>query len=151
MTDTKLEPELPQATFFITGEIGKPMIPAYTAEQVRAAIEADRNKRAPAVSLTDEQVIELAKNAGFYPDDSLAAEFPNGYAEVQRRTIAFARALLSSVAPRVPEGFVLIPKEPTGVMKDAGAYALPLAIGAQTWVAADVYRAMIAAAQQPKE
>jgi hypothetical protein len=43
-----MEPELPQATFYITGEIGKPMIPVYTAEQVRAAIEADRINRASA-------------------------------------------------------------------------------------------------------
>ncbi|HJV75451.1 MAG TPA: hypothetical protein VJ654_14590 [Noviherbaspirillum sp.] len=105
MTDTKLEPELPQATFFITGEIGKPMIPAYTAEQVRAAIEADRNKRAPLGSLTDEQIVAAAHNADGIGRVSLTL-INNDGAEVPTFVAKqFARALLSSVAPRVPDGW----------------------------------------------
>jgi hypothetical protein len=46
----------------------------------------------------------------------------------------------------VPEGWKLVPIEPTGVMKDCGATALPL--GAGTWNSADAYRAMLKAAPQ---
>ena len=47
------------------------------------------------------------------------------------------------------ECWKLVPIEPTGVMKDCGASALPL--GSGTWNAADVYRAMLAAAPHNKE
>lgn len=41
----------------------------------------------------------------------------------------------------VPEGYAIVPLEPTGVMKDAGASAIPIS-ASSTWVAADVWRAM---------
>jgi hypothetical protein len=43
-----------------------------------------------------------------------------------------------------PAGWKLVPLEPTGVMKDVGASALPMS-AANTWHAADAYRAMLAA------
>lgn len=124
-----------------TGSIGTAVFIAKEALASPApqSEKADRNKRAPVGSLTDEQVLELAKNAGFYSDDSLSAEFPNGYAEVQRRTIAFARALLSSVAPRVPDVDWL-----SNVIRAADGNNT-LGAGA---LAEKIVEAMIAAAQQ---
>ena len=51
-------------------------------------------------------------------------------------------------AAGVPDGWKLVPVEPTGVMKDCGAGSLPLA-AARPWAAGDCYRAMLAAAPQP--
>lgn len=50
--------------------------------------------------------------------------------------------------PAVAAGWVMVPVEPTGVMKDCGAGSLPLA-AAKPWAAGDCYRAMLAAAPQP--
>ncbi|MBM2769881.1 hypothetical protein [Burkholderia anthina] len=64
----------------------------------------------------------------------------------QYRLIASANVL--SLAPRtgvagaVPEGWKLVPIKPTGVMKDAGHWALPVGAGGP-WTAAAVYRAML--------
>lgn len=59
------------------------------------------------------------------------------------------RSALQSTTPaepvaKVPEGYVLVPIEPTGIMKDSGAGVLPLGCG-NAWTAGDVYRAMLAA------
>lgn len=51
-------------------------------------------------------------------------------------------AMVGAQAGGVPAGFVIVPIEPTGVMKDAGAGSLP--IGAGPWHAGDCYRAMLA-------
>jgi len=58
------------------------------------------------------------------------------------------RELFVRVAPRtevagaVPEGWKLVPIKPTGVMKDAGHWALPVGVGGP-WTAAAVYQAML--------
>lgn len=58
----------------------------------------------------------------------------------------------ATAAPKVPEGYKLVPLEPTGVMKDAGAFSgLPVAHAGETWTAARVYRAMLAAAPAAPE
>lgn len=62
-----------------------------------------------------------------------------------RATAAAPRPQADAVA--VPEGWRLVPVEPTGVMKDTGAFHLPVSAG-RPWAAADCYRAMIEAAPQ---
>lgn len=48
----------------------------------------------------------------------------------------------------VPDGWKLVPIEPTGVMKDTGAFsALPVSC-ANAWTAGDVWRAMVKAAPE---
>lgn len=106
------------------------------AQITAASALADTDKLREAIS--DEQIMRIAgdvrqRNAGAWPGD-----------------VAFARAVLASTALQapvreVPEGWQLVPKEPTGVMKDAGAYALPVDYSS-TSAAANAYRAMLAAA-----
>jgi hypothetical protein len=88
-------------------------------------------------AMTDARIAEIYEQATSYP---LADDDHHG-------AIAFARALLAApTAQQSLAGYVLVPLEPTGVMKDAGASSIPVS-AASAWVAADVYRAMIAAAK----
>jgi hypothetical protein len=116
----------------------------FTAEQVTAAIEADRAKRAEPVALTDEQIMDEAYGEGHY--------LGNGcYSFNEREVIKFARALLASaqqVAEKeaVPDGFVLVPKKPTIKMLDAGSMNIMA-----NQIAGSCYRAMLAAAPSASE
>jgi len=57
---------------------------------------------------------------------------------------------MPAAPPAAPAGWALVPKEPTGVMKDVGSFSgLPMGVAAPH-VAANVYRAMIAAAPAPE-
>lgn len=121
MTDTKLEPELPNLPpydYFVELANGDEY-GCWMGQTLRAyalsAIEADRNKRAPAVSLTDEQICRIAETLP-KPETGIPEDYPSwgcGYRQdaegnytipiLPESVIPFARALLSSVAPRVPE------------------------------------------------
>ncbi|WP_136420330.1 DUF551 domain-containing protein [Herbaspirillum sp. ST 5-3] len=71
-----------------------------------AAIAADRNKRAPVGSLTDDDLLRIADGQVLGVFDDATGEFRvylQPGTDIAHVVIAFARALLSSVAPRVPE------------------------------------------------
>ncbi|MCA8326236.1 hypothetical protein LGN29_39395 [Burkholderia cepacia] len=53
-----------------------------------------------------------------------------------------SRAPRTEVVGAVQEGWKLVPIKPTGVMKDAGHWALPVGVGGP-WTAAAVYQAML--------
>ncbi|WP_175969638.1 hypothetical protein [Burkholderia sp. BCC0322] len=53
-----------------------------------------------------------------------------------------SRAPRTEVAGAMREGWKLVPIKPTGVMKDAGHWALPVGVGGP-WTAAAVYQAML--------
>ncbi|MBL3963137.1 hypothetical protein H3O04_11565 [Burkholderia sp. KCJ3K979] len=63
----------------------------------------------------------------------------------------FALAIANARAASTdnPAGWILVPVQPTGVMKDAGHWALPVGVGGP-WTAAAVYQAMIDTAPPPK-
>lgn len=70
--------------------------------------------------------------------------------EIRKCEAALNSTALQAPVREVPEGWQLVPKEPTGVMKDAGAYALPVDYSS-TSAAANAYRAMLAAAPVQQE
>lgn len=76
---------------------------------------------------------------------SHAAEFPNGVAEQVKEAsaerLASARARVEALC-KPPEGWRLVPAEPTGEMVKAG-------IAANDGIVSDIYRAMLAAAPPP--
>lgn len=76
---------------------------------------------------------------------SHAAEFPNGVAEQVKEAsaerLASARARVEALCV-VPDGWRLVPAEPTGEMVKAG-------IAANDGIVSDIYRAMLAAAPPP--
>lgn len=69
----------------------------------------------------------------------------SAYVAADGTTKSSYRPAAANAGNHAPAGYAIVPLEPTGVMKDCGANALPLGAG-NTWTAADCYRAMLAAA-----
>jgi hypothetical protein len=94
--------------------------------------------------MTDAQIRTIAccDCGGYQDDDSGDWEFKD--ADLMK----FARALLAAAAPApsAPEGWKLVPIEPTEAMRDAAEKSVP-----QVFSMGDEYRAMVAAAPAPSD
>ena len=115
-------------------------------------LPSDTDKLREAIAnISNNQITEVWESCGGV--DGFYKSF--GYQQFAHAILDLAADTVSSTALQapvreVPEGWQLVPKEPTGVMKDAGAYALPVDYSS-TSAAANAYRAMLAAAPVPQE
>lgn len=127
-------PELPEPDTHCFDEDTNQDVWSHSAEQMRsyalAAIEADRNKRAP---MSDKQIRKILVKYSKCLEPGLysATEF-----DCADDLLAFAHALLASTQQVAPKGFVLVPKEPTEEMLDV--------FPANRWLAKQIYKSMIA-------
>ncbi|WP_124482017.1 hypothetical protein [Burkholderia cenocepacia] len=85
--------------------------------------------------------MSLRKLRDLIANDSYAITFQSMAA--YRSALLAASARVTAAEPAaIPAGWKLVPIRATGVMKDAGHWALPVGVGGP-WTAAAVYQAMV--------
>lgn len=86
---------------------------------------------------------------------SRCTDFDEMTLEMDREEFAALRRKITElkqadISPVIPDGYVMVPKEPTAEMQSAGASAIRIETTAlnKLWTGNDVFRAMLAAATQ---
>jgi hypothetical protein len=131
-------PELPpgmQVGSMMT-DSGRLFLKVYSAEDMRAYVAADRAKRGEPVAWAWKRVSNSSRCVYFENPESIG---------IDMRSPEYEWTLLYASPPAAPEGWQLVPKEPTPEMEHAGLLAG--AYGAYS--EREVYLRMLAAA--PKE
>lgn len=119
---------------------------------------------APALDSFKENADARCGNSPVIPDGSVAMlrrwlafgrGMQNAGSQLPHNLIAETESMLTAAPtgiPMIPDGYVMVPKAPTGEMQTAGGIAVKCETTAlnKLWTANKVYQAMLAAAPQPQ-
>lgn len=144
-TEAKL-PELPKRRAYSDSCFNEEDMRSYAL----AAIEADRNKRAEPVALTDYHRIMLKSCADWLDarSNTVWAE-QSRHQHLMREYADDIRSLLASAQQVAPEGYVLVPVEPTEEMCAELARLAGIGMDGAHWLLTCVLN--VAAAPQPEQ